>query len=581
MNKMQSFISISAWAGKNIVNISIGLILILVFLTNFRHSRYNHPERVIEWDIKSYYAWLPAVFIYNDLSLEFRRAEIEKFGDLIWPIETPTGKHAIITTMAMSVLYSPFFAIAHTVAKLTSWEADGYSRPYRFALTFSALFYLWAGLLFLRGVLRRYFSEYIVAATIIAVTLGTNLFYYSSYEAPLTHAYNFSLIAAFIWLTIRFYDKPSLKYIILGGLLSGFITLIRPVNIIVLVLFFLWDIRSFRDLRERTSFFLNRGHWVLLMAAGFILVWIPQFIYWHWVSGSIFYFTYGEAGGRFFFNNPQIFSILFSVKKGWLVYTPIMLFSLIGIVILIVKKTGPGTAIAIFMILNIYILSSWWNWWFGGGFGLRSFVDSYSILAIPMGAFIAAASRQAKMIRAPLFGILALLLVFNLFQTRQYVNNAIHWWWMNRDAYWETFLKLRPTERYWSLITFPDHDLARQGIYREVQQEPKEPVVSKWKITPTDEELIAWIGTSLREKAGTPDGEDDDRAEMINRQALEMLHDKGREYYEKLWALELIAEEITSSPQMVDYIKKKARENRVPYDTMLLRDAIWLYYNQR
>jgi hypothetical protein len=578
----------SAWAGRNIVNISIGLVLILVFLTNFRHSRYNHPEGVIQWDIKSYYAWLPAAFIYNDLSLEFRRAEIEKFGDLIWPVETPTGKHAIITTMGMSVLYSPFFAIAHNVAKLTRWEADGYSRPYRFALTFSALFYLWAGLLFLRGVLRRYFSEYIVAATIIAITLGTNLFYYSTYEAPMTHVYTFCLMAAFVWITIRFYENPSLKYIILGGIVSGFITLIRPVNIIVLLIFFLWDIRSVRDIRERLAFLASRAHWVLIMAAFFVLVWVPQFIYWHWVSGNIFYFTYGEAGGRFFFNNPQIFNILFSVKKGWLVYTPIMIFSLAGIIILLAKKTGPGTAIAVFMILNIYILSSWWNWWYGGGFGLRSFVDSYSILAIPMGAFIATASRQARMIRAPLFGTLALLLFFNLFQTRQYVNNAIHWWWMNRDAYWETFLKLRPTERYWSLITFPDHDLARQGIYREVHQEPAEPVASKWKNSPSDEELIAWIGNNLRDTmktgnglAGSLNGEVEGGAEMINRQAYEMLQEKGREHYEKLWAIELIVEEINRSPQMVDYIRKKARQNRVPYDTMVLRDARWLYYNQR
>ena len=588
MGNMQFIDCISAWTGKNIVNISIGLVLMLVLLTNFRHARYNHPEGVIEWDVKSYYAWLPAVFIYNDLSLEFRSTNIDKFGDLIWPIETPTGRHAIITTMAMSALYSPFFAVAHTVARFTRWEADGYSRPYRFSLTFAALFYLWAGLLFLRSVLRRYFGEYIIAATIIAVALGTNLFYYSTYEAAMTHVYNFSLIAAFIWLTIRFYDRPSLRAIVPAGLLAGLIALIRPVNIIVLLIFFLWDIRSLKDLKERLFFFTRRYHWVLLMALCFILVWVPQFIYWHWVSGKIFYFTYGEEGGRFFFNNPQIFNILFSIKKGWLVYTPIMLFSLAGIIVLLAKRTGPGPAILVFMILNIYVLSSWWNWWYGGGFGLRSFVDSYALLAIPLAAFIEAAVRRGRSIRVPVAGILALLLFYNLFQTRQYVNNAIHWWWMNPEAYRETFLKLRPTERYWSLITFPDHELARQGIYREVRQEPKEHAPGEWRRSPSDGELIMWIESRLEDRGPATDSLSDGHGREIsgtaaqsNKQAVIMFETKGREHYEKLWAVEIITDEISRNPQMVDYIKNKALKNKVPFDTMLIRDAEWIYENQR
>jgi hypothetical protein len=574
-------------AGRNIINFSIGLVLVIVLLTNFWHHRYNHPEGVIEWDIKSYYAWLPAAFIYNDLSLEFRRANIEKFGDLIWPIETPTGKHAIITTMGMAFLYSPFFFTAHLVAHVTPWEADGYSRPYRFALTFGALFYLWAGMYFLSRSLLTYFSRSITAFTLVAITLGTNLYYYSSYEAPMSHAYTFSLIAVFMWITIRFYKKPSLKGIILAGLLAGLITLIRPVNIIILIIFFLWDIRSVSATRERFLFFFKKYSWVLLMAIAFVLVWVPQFIYWHRVSGQLFYFSYGEAGGGFFFNNPQIFNILFSIKKGWLVYTPIMLFSLAGLIVLFKKRTGPALAISVFMVLNIYILSSWWNWWYGGGFGLRSFVDSYALLAVPFAACLDSAVRQRKAIRFSVTGFMVLLLLFNLFQTRQYVNNAIHWWWMNREAYRETFLRLYPTERYWKLITFPDHDLARQGIYREVHQEPAEPEEKGlWRKSPTDKELVAWIVSNLKNSNIPADSQYSgqhlaDTSEILYNEAVSRLESKGRAYYEKQWAVWSIIEEMENSPRMIDYIKKKALKNKVPYDTMLIRDARWIYENQR
>lgn len=575
---------------KNIVAISIGIVLFLVLVTNFHHAGYKQPGSVIEWDVKSYYAWLPAALIHNDLSLEFRRADIDKYGELIWPVETPTGKQAIVTTMGMAFLYLPFFLAAHIIALIFPYEADGYTLPYRFALTFAGLFYLWAGLLFLKRVLCRYFSSKIVAATIIAITLGTNLFYYSTHEAAMTHVYNFALIAAFIWLTIRFYEKPDLKTIVLAGMMAGLITLIRPVNIIVLVIFFLWNTGNIEDFKKRMVFLAKHYGWVVLMALAFILVWVPQFIYWHRVSGQLFYFSYGELGGRFFFGNPQIFNILFSIKKGWLVYTPIMLFSLSGIILLIVRRSKMAAAVTIFMTLNIYILSSWWNWWYGGGFGLRSFIDSYALLAIPFAAFLDFTIRHRQMLlRIILLGAMSLLLFYNLFQTRQYVNNAIHWWWMNPEAYRETFLKLHPTGRFWELVTIPDHDLARQGIYREVSPELQlKDEKDDWRRSPSDQELIIWIMDGMENESGLPDSlgslplhDGADTGEMLLNEAAMKFESLGREHYEREWALELIMKEMEESRQMNDYIRAKAAENKIPFDSMLKIDAVWIYKNQR
>ena len=87
---------------------AIGFIFLSTLLINFSHHRWQQEDKIIEWDIKSYYAYLPATFIYQDLSLDFIHDESGKFKDLIWPIETPLKKKAIITTMGMSILYAPF-----------------------------------------------------------------------------------------------------------------------------------------------------------------------------------------------------------------------------------------------------------------------------------------------------------------------------------------------------------------------------------------------------------------------------------------------------------------------------------------
>ena len=463
------------WFEKGLIKKTIGFIILIIAITILIQARWNRSEGMIFWDVKSYYSYLPATFIYQDLSFEFM--EQGGFGKWIWPFETPNGKKGIRATMGMSVMYSPFFFVGHIIALLTPYEANGYSKPYHFTLSFSALFYLWIGMLLLANVLRRYFNDKVIAFTLFAVVIGTNLFFYTTREATMSHSFLFSLLALFLWLTVRFYERPTIKRIILAGLVAGFITLIRPTNIIILLVFFLWDIKSFSVFKDRFMFFINRYHWVLLMALAFIIIWIPQFFYWHYISGKIFYFTYGEAGGRFFFNNPQIYNILFSYKKGWLVYTPIMIFALIGIFMLLKRKPGLFLPLLLFKIVNIYILASWWSWWFGGGFGLRSFVESYAFLSIPLACFVDFGFRQKKVLRAIIILVLSLLIAFNQFQTIQYNNNAIHWWWMNKEAYWETFLKLKPTERFWLVVTLPDYDAAREGIYRELKSPDRKSVV--------------------------------------------------------------------------------------------------------
>jgi hypothetical protein len=438
----------SLFKGK-LVNITIACLLLIVISSIAIKANYSKPGKVIEWDIISYYAYLPAVFIHHDLDFEFRVKNIEKYGELIWPVRSPIGKNTIITSMGMSILYAPFFFLGHIFALLGPWEADGYSFPYRFALSFSVFFYLIPGFVFLAKILRRYFDEKVTAFTLIAVLLGTNLLYYATDEGPMSHAYNFALITIFIWATIRFYDKPGLPRIILLGALAGLIALIRPTNILVLLLFFFWDLRSWNDLKQRFSFFLKRYYWVLLMAGAFILVWVPQMIYWKWATGHYFFFSYGLKNDRFYFDNPQIFNILFSYKKGWFIYTPIMLFSIAGLFTLPHKLKGLILSFTLLTVLNIYILSSWSAWWFGGSFGLRAFIDMYGLMAIPLAAFISYTFHSKKTKKYLLTGSLTLLILFNLFQTWQYRQGLLHYELMNKESYWANFLRTSHSPGYW------------------------------------------------------------------------------------------------------------------------------------
>ena len=191
-------------------------------------------------------------------------------------------------------------------------------------------------------------------------------------------------------------------------------------------------------------------------------------IYWKLVSGQWFYYSYTDE--TFFFRDPQIISGLFSFRKGWLLYTPLMIAALAGIPLL--RRYNPGwlLPVLLYVSLHIYVVFSWWTWWYGGGFGQRPMIETYAILAFPLGAIIHHAGLYARKIKALAVVVLFLLLAHNLMQTVQYYYGAIHWDSMSRAAYFASLGRPRPLPGFQSLLETPDYQLAKQGIYKTLVQ---------------------------------------------------------------------------------------------------------------
>ena len=421
---------------------------------------WKDESRIIASDVINYYAYLPATFIFHDLG--FENPETIENGKF-WLKRSPTGGNIIKMSMGMSFIYAPFFFAGHGAAHLFGYETYGFSDPYRFALLVAAVLYLILGLIFLRKILLRYFSDRITALTIIAITLGTNLTHYSSIEGTMSHVFLFALFNVFIWHTILWHEKPTLKRLVGLGALAGLITLIRPSNVIILLFFFLYNVYSFNLLFEKIRLVFKKFHWFLVMLFAFLLVWLPQFIYNLHFTGELLFYSYPDA--KFCFNNPQIWDGLFSYRKGWLVYTPIMIISLIGMLVIFFKKKEFSWAIFIFMIANVYIIFSWWCWWYGGSFGQRTMVDSYGMLAIPFAVALSELAKMKKWIYKTAVGIVFALIVLNLFQMQKYVRGSIHFADMTKEAYWHSFWYIKPQTGFYDLLETPNYKKAKQGIY--------------------------------------------------------------------------------------------------------------------
>ncbi len=334
------------------LQVILTLVIISATWVNFNQALWRQLH-VIQHDVVNYYSYLPAFFYEKDLSLSF-------LGDMVnqkveqqfyAPNYTPEGKPVIKMSMGMSVSYLPFFGMAHVYAKHFGYPVNGFSQPYQCALQFSSLFYYLIGLWFLWKVLRIYFNEEVSTLTLFFISFATNVFFYLTIIAAISHLVGFAFIAMFIYFTIKWYDAFQWRYIVFIGLIGGFLTLVRPINFLVFLFFALYGIQTRADLLKRIHLFLEKKGMMLMMAILAFLVVLPQLLYWHYVSGHYFFNSY--VGEHFFFNKPHLIEALVGFRKGWLIYTPIMFFSILGF--FVVRQNLKTISLALIVFVGVYV----------------------------------------------------------------------------------------------------------------------------------------------------------------------------------------------------------------------------------
>jgi len=447
----------NSWKNNYYSKITIFIVVIILLFQGLKLKRYS-TNYIIRHDAISYYAYLPASLIYKDLSFEFISDLPDDFPGNFWIHTSPNGKQTLKMTMGVAVLNLPFFIISHLSAMVLKFDSNGYTAPYQLSILIAAITYLFLALLFLRKILLKYFNDKVVSITILLTVLATNLYYYTIVEPGMSHIYSFFLFSGFLYFTIIWYNEANWRNSILLGLFMGLIILVRPTNVIIALIFLLYGRYS---IKSRVELIWNQKRKVLFMCFIAFLVVLPQFLYWKFSTGEWFYYSYGNEG--FFFDNPQIIKGLFSYRKGWLIYTPVMIFSIIGFVALKKKIPELFFPILIYFMLNLYIVFSWWCWWYGGSFGARPLIETYAILSVPLAALINQIFNRGRIVKFVIITVLSFFIYLNLFQSRQYRLSQIHWDSMSKRLYWNVFLNEKWPDNYEDLIDPPDYEKAIQG----------------------------------------------------------------------------------------------------------------------
>ena len=433
----------------------------------------RNVQAILTWDALGYYIYLPAHFIYHDLGhmafVPEMMREYSPTGSFYQAFQVPGGPEgALVTkyTCGLAVLWTPFFWLGHWAAGWLGYKQDGFSVPYQVAIAFAGLLFGLLGLGLLRRVLLRYFTDVVTTLVLVLLVLGSNYFQYTVFDGAMAHTYLFTGYALLLWLTVRWYARPTRAGAFGIGLTLGLLVLIRPSEAVAVVLPLLWGLGSGAAVRTRLQ--LLRARWpdVLLLALGALLGVLPQALYWKWATGHFLFYSYGDQ--HFSFLKPHLWSVLFSFRKGWLLYSPLLLLPLAGFGALWRAHRGVAVPVLAYFVLNLWVVSAWDIWWYGGSLGQRALVQSYAALSLPWGAAVAWLLQPGRRpaLRAAAVALAVLLVDLNLFQHWQYMRSIINPEEMNRRYYYAVFNNTMPTQADFALLDVKAHLPRPERYYR-------------------------------------------------------------------------------------------------------------------
>jgi hypothetical protein len=341
----------------------------------------------IRADGYGYYAYLTSLIIDHGLSFSSALSHLPAgthpvdYGLSVVP---ETGRMVDRYSLGIAVLELPFFLVAHIYAKLSGIPADGYSGPYQFAAGVSAIFYLLIGTVAIYDTIRRFKSPNIAFVTTALIVFATNVFHYATYDASFSHAYSFALTALLVWLSWLYragtaHSRPLL----LGmGLVCGLLMLVRTTNAILFLIpvaVLLEAAIADKDYRKA----LVRSVFLGTMC---LVIWAPQIVAWHHATGKWFSNPYHAVLSEAHFNwtRPELINFLFSVRKGALFWTPLILLSLLGYRKFVSQAGIYAVSVGVVLLLQVYVCASWYCWFFGGSYGSRPMVDVMPLIAFQL-----------------------------------------------------------------------------------------------------------------------------------------------------------------------------------------------------
>ncbi len=393
----------------------------------------------IRGDGVGYYAYARAPLIehsldfthdYQSANESFRDSRLEENGQPKAIFRTVTGHLDNHFTVGPALLWSPFLLAAHGGVLLarelgSSVRADGFSAPYRYAMAFGTAIYGFLALLLSFRLARKFVQPIWAMLATITIWWGSSLPVYMYFNPSWSHAHSAFTGALFLWYWERTREQRGMQQWVVLGLITGLMLDVYYPNLMLVAAMLVEALWQHGEIllgspvgRPRFFPLLARQ---LLFGAVVCVCLLPTFITRAIVYGGPFETGYVPLHD-FLWQSPVFLKVLFSANHGLLSWTPVLLFSLLGLAFFARRVPPVGipflaAAVAFYLFISIYP-----DWAGISSYGNRFFVSLTALfvlgLAITLQSFASRFSRQrtAILVSAAALGCFSLWNLGMIFQ---------------------------------------------------------------------------------------------------------------------------------------------------------------------
>lgn len=384
--------------------------LTLTVLSAIFLLHYRVVGQAVYGDGKFYWSYVRSVWKDHDLDLrdelnrvyspktnnELRVEKVSKNGVFNW---LPIG---------VSLAWFPAFVFADILANTFHWliptfPNNGYSDIYQIIVGLENVFFMSLGIILLDRLLQKYFPRIISFCTSALILFGTNLLFYGGVDVVNSHPLSFLLSVTYLYFWLLTRKKRSMIQWISMGILLSFMTMVRTQE-------FIFVLPLFIDFIYQKVTFPKKLIHSGLAAIFFAMFFVPQMFAWKYYFGSYFMSPYFQGG--FNFLKPHVIQVLFNLREGLLIWTPLYLFCLIGFYFMKLKDHKVFLPILCIFLVQFYLVCSWSGWDHPGReFGIRILMTGLPYLSFGLGALLTRLHKVLSKIQ--FYGFMTFFIIYN------------------------------------------------------------------------------------------------------------------------------------------------------------------------
>ncbi len=435
----------------------ITFILVSLFILGMCSAPSSQNPNIIDWDGYGYYVYLPRIFIYpGDREYGFAEMHGEKYPKSYLDYQLLTiDEHSkrSVYNIGLAVLWLPFFLIAHIITVcFTSLPADGMSLLYQWAVYLSSFFYLLIGMVYLRRWLRPYVSDKYIALCLLLLVYGTNFYYYFQYGKPLTHLYLWGALAVYAYYCDLSLRTKRAKYALITGLLLGLAVVIRSSEVFWIIMPLTLGL-SLRQLTSGSEWKYRTRLVGQLVVMAFLVYFGTQMLFDYLTTGHWWIDGYKEHS--FDLLHPYLYEQSIGPSRGWLTYTPLLIFMLGGMSLKSFYKSAWKLSLPVFLLCYFYLICSWDDWTFGSTFGNRPMIQTFAVLCLPLALSLSKIAGSIRSIKWVAITAIVYFILQNLVQTYQFNKSILPRFIINYSFYQRVYMKTKLDMHDRILISLP------------------------------------------------------------------------------------------------------------------------------